>query len=64
MTDGSPKNKHSWPALQNEKLHVGWDDSSAVQSSSHVHTQEDDHKEPNDAQTISEIKTGFLSAST
>lgn len=62
MTDGSPKNKHSRPTSQNEKLHVGWDESPTVQSSSHVHTQKDDHKEPNDAQTILEIKTGFLSA--
>lgn len=56
MTDGLAKNKHSRPTSQNEKLHVGWDDSPTVQNSSLVHTQKDDQKEPNDVQTIFENK--------
>lgn len=38
MTDGSSWNKPSRPTSQNEKLHVGWDDSRPEQKNSLHHT--------------------------
>lgn len=56
MADGSPKNKHSRPTSQSEKLHVGLYDSPAVQNSELVHALNGDQKEPNGAQTALKIR--------